>query len=83
MEELPKPPRLAARGGVWFACGGVQLHLGVENGFRPAKKAHPALRCGDYDALLQRLAEAKVTVTPDSQIPGVRRCYIEDIFATA
>lgn len=80
MEELPKPPNLAARGGAWFASGSVQLHLGVENEFRPAKKAHPALRCSDYDALLQRLAAANVTATPDEEIPGVRRCYIHDCF---
>jgi catechol 2,3-dioxygenase-like lactoylglutathione lyase family enzyme len=47
MDELPKPLELAKRGGCWFASGDVQLHLGVENDFRAAKKAHPALRCRD------------------------------------
>ncbi|MGA8606234.1 MAG: hypothetical protein WB616_05030, partial [Candidatus Sulfotelmatobacter sp.] len=41
MKEIPKPPELAKRGGCWFESGGVQLHLGVESDFRPAKKAHP------------------------------------------
>jgi catechol 2,3-dioxygenase-like lactoylglutathione lyase family enzyme len=41
--EKPKPPALAARGGCWFTGYGVELHLGVEDDFRPARKAHPAL----------------------------------------
>ena len=45
MRELPKPPLLAQRGGVWFASGDVQIHIGIEQDFRPARKAHPALRC--------------------------------------
>ena len=44
LRELPKPAELAARGGAWFECGALQLHLGVEREFRPARKAHPALR---------------------------------------
>lgn len=43
LEEIPKPPHLAARGGVWFRCGGLELHLGVEEPFRPAHKAHVAV----------------------------------------
>ena len=34
MTEIPKPPVLAARGGCWFQAGAVQLHLGIEDGFR-------------------------------------------------
>ncbi len=44
MEEIPKPPELAKRGGCWFKSGSVQVHLGVEADFHPAKKAHPAFR---------------------------------------
>jgi hypothetical protein len=51
MTEVPKPAELAKRGGCWFECGPVQIHLGVEADFRPARKAHPALRCFDYDGL--------------------------------
>jgi len=36
MAEIGKPPVLAARGGAWFRAGGLELHLGVEDGFRPA-----------------------------------------------
>jgi catechol 2,3-dioxygenase-like lactoylglutathione lyase family enzyme len=80
MAELAKPPVLAKRGGCWFASGSVQIHLGVENDFRPARKAHPALRCREYDGLISRLRSAGVEVTEDKNIPGVRRCHVSDPF---
>lgn len=81
MTEIPKPPELAKRGGCWFeCCGGVQVHLGVEAEFRPAKKAHPAFRCSDYGALISRLRAAGVDVTEAEDIPGVRRCHVHDPF---
>jgi catechol 2,3-dioxygenase-like lactoylglutathione lyase family enzyme len=80
MEEIAKPPELAKRGGCWFACGPVQVHLGVEEDFRPAKKAHAAFRCFAFDLLVGRLRNAGVTVNDDAGIPGVRRCHISDPF---
>ena len=81
LPELPKPPALAARGGVWFAVGAQQLHVGVEDAFRPARKAHPALRMGtpeDLEALARRLDAAGRPVRWDRELPGVRRFYAED-----
>jgi len=78
MIEVPKPAELAKRGGCWFESGQVQVHLGVETDFRPAKKAHPALRCSDYNDLVQRLRRASVEVHEPNDIPGVRRCHIHD-----
>jgi catechol 2,3-dioxygenase-like lactoylglutathione lyase family enzyme len=80
MIELPKPTELAKRGGCWFESGSVQLHLGVEDDFRAARKAHPALRCPDYDGFVARLRAGGVTVADDRSIPGVRRCHISDPF---
>ena len=80
MIEVPKPPELAKRGGCWFESGPVQVHLGVESDFRPAKKAHPALCCGDYAALVRRLRNAAVEVVEVHDIPGVIRCHIHDPF---
>ena len=80
MRERAKPAELARRGGCWFESGPVQLHLGVEAEFHPAKKAHPALCCADYDALTTRLRVAGVEVKDDTNIPGVRRCHIFDPF---
>jgi catechol 2,3-dioxygenase-like lactoylglutathione lyase family enzyme len=80
MVEVPKPAELAKRGGCWFESGPVQVHLGVEEDFRPAKKAHPALRCRDYAACIARLSADGVKVTEVDDIPGVRRCHIHDPF---
>jgi catechol 2,3-dioxygenase-like lactoylglutathione lyase family enzyme len=80
MTEIPKPPELAKRGGCWFASRGVQVHLGVEEDFRAAKKAHPALRCRDYAGLTARLRAHGVDAKEDESIPGVRRCHVFDPF---
>jgi catechol 2,3-dioxygenase-like lactoylglutathione lyase family enzyme len=80
MQEIPKPAELLKRGGCWFESGPVQIHLGVEKDFRPAKKAHPAFRCADYDGLVVKLQASGVEVTEAEDIPGVRRCDLHDPF---
>jgi len=80
MTELAKPPELAKRGGCWFESGSVQLHLGVERDFRPAKKAHPAVRCSNYGVLVRRLRDAGIEATEAHDIPGVSRCHVYDPF---
>jgi catechol 2,3-dioxygenase-like lactoylglutathione lyase family enzyme len=80
LPELSKPDALRARGGVWFAVGAQQLHIGIEAGFAPARKAHPALRVSDLDTLAARLAAAGVAVAWDDAIPGVRRFHVSDPF---
>ena len=39
MTEVEKPELLKARGGCWFREGTAEVHVGVEQGFQPAKKA--------------------------------------------
>ena len=80
MIELPKPAELAKRGGCWFESNGVQLHLGVDQDFRPANKAHPALRCANYAALIESLKASGVDVIPDDANPGITRSYVQDPF---
>jgi hypothetical protein len=80
MAVVPKPAGLAARGGRWFEQGGVHLHLGVEDDFRPARKAHPALVVVAFDALLQRLAGAGIEFRWADEGPGARRGHIDDCF---
>ena len=80
LPEQPKPPNLAARGGCWFGTEGIVLHLGVEDGFRPARKAHPALLVEDLTALVRRLDEAGVEVVRDEPLPGYDRVYVADPF---
>jgi catechol 2,3-dioxygenase-like lactoylglutathione lyase family enzyme len=80
MAEVPKPEALRARGGVWFACGGHQLHVGIAEPFAPATKAHPALlvRLDELDRLAQKLEAARCEVLWDDAIPGTRRFYTAD-----
>ncbi|MFJ2102169.1 VOC family protein [Streptomyces sp. EN16] len=78
MTEIPKPPVLAARGGCWFASGPVQLHLGVEEDFHPAKKAHPGLRVTGIEAYAARLETHGVRVEWDGALPGHRRFCAHD-----
>jgi catechol 2,3-dioxygenase-like lactoylglutathione lyase family enzyme len=80
MTEIDKPAELKKRGGCWFTSGSVQIHLGVEPDFHPARKAHPALRCSYYDELITHLKNAGVEAKDDQSIPDVRRCHIFDPF---
>jgi catechol 2,3-dioxygenase-like lactoylglutathione lyase family enzyme len=80
MREIPKPAELLKRGGCWFESGSVQVHLGVEMDFRPAKKAHPTFKCTNYDGLVEKLRAAGVKVREPDDIPGVRRCHVHDPF---
>jgi catechol 2,3-dioxygenase-like lactoylglutathione lyase family enzyme len=78
MIELQKPPVLAARGGLWVRADALEIHLGVEEDFRPAKKAHPGIHVADLDGLARRLTANEVTVTWDDDFPGHRRFYAFD-----
>jgi catechol 2,3-dioxygenase-like lactoylglutathione lyase family enzyme len=79
--EIPKPPDLAKRGGAWFQAGGVQLHLGVETEFRPARKAHPAFLVGDLDALIANVQSAGYeTDTSQPPLDGYKRAHVFDPF---
>ncbi len=78
--EAPKPPDLAKRGGLWFEVGALRVHLGVEDPFIPAKKAHPAFQVKGLEALFERLDAAGVLLTRDSALPGYKRFYADDPF---
>jgi catechol 2,3-dioxygenase-like lactoylglutathione lyase family enzyme len=78
LPEIEKPESLRSRGGCWFQCGSQQLHLGVEEDFRPAKKAHPAFVTGGFDELRQELLARGIKVLEDARVPGVRRFFAED-----
>ena len=83
LRELDKPEPMRASGGVWFALGGQELHVGVEAEFAAARKAHPGLAVDDdaeLDALAARLAQAGAMVEWDDRYPGVRRFFTADPF---
>ena len=80
LDRVPKPAPLAARGGCWFHRGEVAVHLGVEDDFRPARKAHPALVVRDLAALAARLEAAGVEVRPNPDRPAGEGAYVDDPF---
>src|SRR5882724_11018872 len=79
LAEKSKPPGLAGRGGCWFSGGGIELHLGVEADFAPARKAHPGLLWPDLDALAGRLEAAGYPVVWSDELlalePPLRRFH--------
>jgi len=66
LTEAPKPPLLAARGGLWFRAPGIE------------RKAHPGILVRDLDAVAGRLRAAGHQVRPDDLLPGFRRFYVDD-----
>jgi ubiquinone/menaquinone biosynthesis C-methylase UbiE/catechol 2,3-dioxygenase-like lactoylglutathione lyase family enzyme len=80
LEELPKPPALAARGGVWFRCGDQQIHLGVEEDFHPQRKGHPGLLVRDLSSIRAQLEAAGAPIVSDDLLPDYERFYTADPF---
>jgi catechol 2,3-dioxygenase-like lactoylglutathione lyase family enzyme len=80
LEEVPKPAALATRGGVWFRGGGLEVHLGIEEPFVAAKKAHPGILTHDLEAVRTRLTDAGHEVRDDGHLPGFQRFYVDDCF---
>jgi catechol 2,3-dioxygenase-like lactoylglutathione lyase family enzyme len=80
MTEVPKPPLLALRGGVWFRAGQVELHLGAEEGFRADRKGHPGILVDDLDDVGERLTRGGYPARWDDEFPGYRRIYSHDPF---
>ncbi len=83
LEEIPKPPMLAERGGCWFRVGSQELHVGVAEPFTPAVKAHAGLSVGSAEAL-RRIAQAltdagaRVEYADEAEIPGRLRLHTVD-----
>ncbi|SFA71595.1 MULTISPECIES: VOC family protein [unclassified Bacillus (in: firmicutes)] len=79
-EEVEKPELLKKNGGVWFSSGVCHVHIGIDDPFTPAKKAHPAFEVNDIEAFKKHLALKKVTFVEDDRIPGVKRFHVFDPF---
>ena len=78
--HVPKPDHLAARGGCWFEDGDLKVHLGVDAGFRPATKAHPAFIVDDVRAIVAGVVAAGFAVDDDEPLDGFDRVYVSDPF---
>ncbi|MFC5530907.1 VOC family protein [Cohnella yongneupensis] len=80
--EIPKPANLLKRGGVWFQCGAHQVHIGIQQAFIPATKAHPAFHVSNLDDLRDYLHRNHVRILDDESRSdeGVKRFYLNDPF---
>jgi catechol 2,3-dioxygenase-like lactoylglutathione lyase family enzyme len=77
LTEVPKPPAMAVRGGAWFEAGEVRIHVGVEEPFVPARKAHPALV---MSGLREFISDSGLDATWSDEVSGVSRCHVADPF---
>ena len=80
LTEQIKPAELVARGGCWFKSGGLEVHLGVEKNFIPARKAHPAFIVDDLASMVKKAEQAGLRVTADVPIEGCDRRHVDDPF---
>ena len=87
--EVEKPADLTARGGAWFRAYGIdgevsaEIHVGVEDPFSPARKAHPALVVDGLESLGEigdRLAGLGFVVDWSQRhtVPGHQRFHTFD-----
>jgi catechol 2,3-dioxygenase-like lactoylglutathione lyase family enzyme len=80
LREVPRPDALSPAGGVWFVSEGLEVHLGVEERFAPAVKAHPAFLVAGVDAIRSKIEAAGYRVTDTVQLEGFHRIYVRDPF---
>ncbi len=80
LTQVAKPPELAPRGGLWFRDGALEVHLGIEEPFTPARKAHPAFLVRNLATLRERIETAGYRVTDDVALEGFHRCHVRDPF---
>lgn len=78
--EVPKPASLANRGGCWLEQGNIKLHLGVDNDFHAARKAHPALLTDNLNKLIDHCKATGCELQHDVPLPGYDRIHLFDPF---
>ncbi|WP_066293999.1 VOC family protein [Bacillus sp. FJAT-29937] len=80
LEEIPKPENLQKRGGCWFLCGNQEIHIGVQEDFLPAKKAHPGLVVENLEDLRSTLEMKGCKIKEEPPIEGRNRFFVDDPF---
>jgi catechol 2,3-dioxygenase-like lactoylglutathione lyase family enzyme len=78
--RVAKPANLARRGGCWFESHTTRVHLGVDEDFRPARKAHPALLVDGLDELVETLTRSGATLHGGEPLEGYEHLYVDDPF---
>lgn len=80
LKELERPSTLTRSGTLWFGSDSVTVHLGVEDGFRPARRAHPAFTVDGLEELRLACEAAGHETIVDNAIPGWNRFFVYDPF---
>ncbi len=81
LREIPKPPGLAERGGVWFWAPNCEVHVGVEqDAGRAPSRRHVCFEVDDLEAARSLLEAHGVRVQEAPPRPGVRRFFCWDPF---
>ncbi|MCP3776676.1 VOC family protein [Paenibacillus sp. MZ04-78.2] len=80
MVEIEKPENLKKRGGVWFSTDTQQLHIGIQENFIPATKAHPAFQVNNINEIKSRLEQFNYKIQDDEPLEGAKRFYVNDPF---
>ena len=78
--ERPKPGALQKRGGCWFERGDLRVHLGVEQEFRPARKAHPGFITTEFSGLRDQMVFAGYAPVEGEKVDGHDRFFVDDPF---
>lgn len=80
LKELKRPDTLTRPGTLWFGSDNVTVHLGIDDDFRPARRAHPAFRVEGLEELRQACEAAGHETIIDDAIPGWNRFFVYDPF---
>lgn len=81
LAEIPKPAALAANGGFWLSLGGLQIHVGEEDGIdRAATKAHLCYEVTDLELWKNRVRSLGLFPEDGTPIPGAERFEFRDPF---
>jgi catechol 2,3-dioxygenase-like lactoylglutathione lyase family enzyme len=80
LSEVAKPASMAGRNSIWFAAGPVNLHLGIEEDFHPAERAHPALVVNNLDDIVAACESIDLATRADTSFNNFRRVHVFDPF---
>ncbi|MDH3194254.1 MAG: glyoxalase [Acidimicrobiia bacterium] len=76
--EIPKPEPLISRGGCWLRSDRAEIHIGIEDPFAPARRAHPGFVVPNLDQIADMLVGQDCELLWDEAWPGRRRFYTTD-----
>ena len=80
LEEIEKPGESKKRGGAWFLCGDIQLHLSLSDGeANEASNRHICYRVADLAQAETQFRNADIEIIADDMpVAGWPRFYVRD-----